>query len=410
MHMARHGFAALSVMLLTVPAVLAADWPQWLGPKRDGSSPEKGLLADWPKDGPKVLWKVPGGDGYSSVAVAGKRAYTLVQRGAEELAICLDAADGKELWKTRLGHAFKNSYGNGPRSTPAIDGAHVYVQSVTGPLVCLKADSGTIVWERNLLKDFAAKNITWGLSASPLVDGDHVLAIPGGTGAGVAAFDKKSGKLAWKRGDDKAAYASPIAVNVGGTKQLVFFTAAGLVGVSPGEGSELWRMPWTTEFDCNIATPLPIGDKLFVSSGEEVGCALLQLKGNAAPAVTWESKGKGSVMINYWANSVHHDGYLYGLAGEFSKVIHLNCVDARTGKLAWSKKAFGKASVTLADGHLFLVTKKGELVLAEASPKEYREKARVSMLGENRTAATIANGRLFLRDRESILCLDLKKN
>jgi len=319
-----------------------------------------------------------------------------------------NVADGKELWQSRIGPAFKNSYGNGPRSTPAIDGEHVYVQSVSGPLVCLKADSGASVWERNILKDFAAKNITWGLSASPLIDGNHVLAIPGGAGAGIAAFDKKTGKLAWKLGDDKAAYASPVAVNVAGAKQLVFFTAAGLVGVSPGEGSELWRMPWPTEFDCNIATPLPIGDKIFVSSGEEVGCALLQLKGNGAPAVAWESKGKGSVMINYWANSVHHHGYLYGLAGEFSKVIHLNCVDAKTGKLMWSKKAFGKASVTLADGHLFLVTKKGDLVLAEATPKEYREKARVTPLGENRTAATISNGRLFLRDRENIMCLDVK--
>src|SRR4029079_1120840 len=137
---------------------------------------------------------------------------------------------------------------------------------------------------------------------------------------------------------------------------------------SPQEGSELWRVPWTTEFDCNIATPLVIGDKIFVSSGEEVGCTLFQLKSNGPPQVLWESKGKNSVMINYWANSVHHDGYLYGLAGEFSKVIHLNCVDEKNAKLMWSKKDFGKASVTLADGHLYLVTKKGDLVLAAASP------------------------------------------
>lgn len=408
MRRARHGMAALGLLSLVAGAALAADWPQWLGPQRDGSSPETGLLTDWPKEGPKLLWKVPGGDGYSSVAVAGKRAFTLVQRGADELVICLDIADGKELWKTRSGPAFKNAYGNGPRSTPAIDGDRVYVQSVTGALMCLKADAGDVVWQHNLLKDFGAKNITWGLSASPLIDGDHVLALPGGNGAGVAAFDKNNGKLAWKLGDDKASYASPVALTVGGQKQLVFFTAAGVLGVAPAEGSELWRVPWVTEFDCNIATPLVIGDKIFVSSGEEVGCVLLKLKGSGAPEVVWESKGKGSVMINYWANSVHHNGYLYGLAGEFSKVINLNCVDAKTGKLVWSKKDFGKASVTLADGHLFLVTKKGDLVLAEASPQEYREKARVKLLGETRTAATIANGRLYLRDRQNLFCLDIK--
>ena len=396
------GFFAVVIMSL------GADWPQWLGPNRNGSSPEKDLLTTWPKEGPKVLWKVPGGDGYSSIAIAGDRAYTLVQRGNEELVIALDAATGKELWKRRSGPAYKNQFGNGPRSTPAIEGDFVYIHSVTGPLMCLDAKSGDVVWQHDLLKEFGAENLRWGLSASPLIDGDLVLALPGGKKAGVAAFNKKTGDLVWKTGDDKAAYASPMAVTVAGTRQIIFFTAVGLLSVAAKDGAELWRVPWTTEFDCNIATPLIIGNQLFVSSGEEVGCALYKLASNSGPELVWESKGKTGVMTNYWATAVVHEGHLYGLSGEFSKAIHLNCVDLKTGKLKWSQKKFGKTSVTLAAGHLFLVTKKGELILAKASPEKYEEKARIPLLAETRTAATIANGRLYLRDLQNIWCLDIK--
>jgi outer membrane protein assembly factor BamB len=393
---------ALALLVSALPA-LAADWPQWLGPNRNGTSPETGLLTTWPAAGPKGLWNVPGGDGYSSVAVADGRAYTLVQRDGVELVLALDAATGNEKWKKQIGPAYKNQYGNGPRSTPAIDGGLVYVQSVSGPFVCLKAENGDVVWQHDLLKDYGAKNLPWGLSASPLIEGNLVLAV---AGAGVVAFDKKSGTRAWKLGDDKAAYASPVAVTVGGQRQLVFFTAAGLVAATP-EGKELWRVPWKTEYDCNIATPLLIGDQLFVSSGEEVGCALFKLSPGGPPEIAWESRGPKSVMINYWATSVEHDGYLYGLAGEFSKKIHLNCVEVKSGKLKWSKQDFGKAAITLADGHLFITTKAGDLVLARANPEKYEEKARVRILGENRTVPTIAQKRLYLRDREKIMCLDI---
>jgi len=384
----------------------AADWPGWLGPQRNGASSETGLVTTWPSTGPKVLWQAKGGDGYSSVAVADGRAVTIVQRGGQELVVAFDAGKGSELWATPLGPAYKNDYGNGPRSTPALQAGFVYVQSVTGPLACLNAKDGAVVWRKDLLKDFGAKNLTWGLSASPLIEGDLVLAIPGAKGAGVAAFNKKTGALVWKLGDDKAAYASPVAVTVGRQRQIVFFTAAGLLAATP-EGKELWRVPWQTEFDCNICTPLVIGDKLFVSSGEQVGCALFQLQAQGPPKELWRFEGKQSPMTNYWANAVVHDGRLYGLSGEFDKRIDLRCVDLATGKVKWSKEGFGKAAVLLADGHLFITTKKGELVLVHATPAAYEEKARVSVLGENRTVPTLANKRLYVRDREKILCLDV---
>jgi outer membrane protein assembly factor BamB len=401
-----------AVVLVLAPAVVnAADWPQWLGPARNGSAPETGLLSSWPAGGPKLLWKVKGGDGYSSVAVAGGKAYTLVQTEQGEQLIALDAATGATLWSAAPHAAYKNQYGNGPRSTPTVVGEHIYTQSVTGPLSCYDAKSGKLVWEVDLLKEFGAKNISWGLSASPLVEANLVYAIPGAAGAGVAAFDRHSGKLVWKSGSDKASYATPVPVTVGGRKQVIFFNAAGLLAVTPDDGKELWRVAWPTEFDCNIATPLLVGaDKLFVSSGEGVGCALFELSADGPPRVVWESKGPKSVMINYWANSVAHDGHLYGMSGEFSKRIDLNCVDLATGKLKWSQKGFGKAALTLAEGHLYLTTKKGDVVLVRANPTKYEEVARlVGFLGETRTVPTIADKRLYLRDRANIVCLDIAR-
>jgi outer membrane protein assembly factor BamB len=394
--------------VLSLVDVHAADWPQWLGPQRNGSSSETGLLTMWPKDGPRVVWKVLGGEGYSSVAVANGRAFTLVQRDGKELCVALDAVKGTPLWEREIGPLYKNQFGNGPRSTPAIDGKFVYVQSVNGPLACLDVEKGSIVWQHDLLKEFNVKNIRWGLSASPLVDGDLVYAIPGAPGAGVAAFHKVSGKLAWKSGDDEASYASPVTLMVDGKKQLVVFNAFGLVGMEADGGKELWRVPWKTEFDVNICTPLVLGDLMFVASGEQVGSTLFQFKGGK-PAVVWESKGKkNQVMTTYWANAVHHNGYLYGLSGEFDKRIDLNCVKLKTGELMWSEKGFGKGAITLADGHLWMSTKAGDLVLVHCNPKAYTEKARVvGFLGDNRTVPTIANGRMYVRDLKHIWCLDI---
>jgi outer membrane protein assembly factor BamB len=401
----------VSLSLLSALSILtvAADWPQWMGPQRNGSSPETGLLTAWPREGPRVLWQVPGGDGYSAVVVAQGRAFTLVQRGDNEVAIALDARTGKELWKTRCGPAFHNEYGHGPRSTPAVDGTRLYVQSVNGPLLCLDVETGKIVWQRDLLQEFGAENIDWGMSASPLIEDNLVLAIPGGRGAGVAAIAKDTGKLVWKTGDDRAAYASPVALNVGGQRQVIFFTASGLLTVRSDTGKELWRVAWTTEDDCNICTPLVVGEQLFVSCAVNVGCALFQLKGSEKPTTVWESKGPKSVMKSYWATAVAHNGHLYGLSGEANGVINLHCVELATGKLVWAKERFGKGSVTLADGHLFITTKTGDLILAAATPRGYEEKARVKLLGDNRTVPTIANKKLYLRDRRQILCLDISR-
>ena len=407
--MKRMATSLLLVLAVTLSA-RAADWPHWLGPLRNGASPETGLLTAWPKSGPKLLWKVAGGVGYSSVAIAQGKAFTQVQHDEAEYVLALDAVKGTKLWETKIAGEYKNGYGDGPRATPTIEGKFVYVHSPSGPLACLDAEKGDVIWSVNLMKDLGGKKLSWGLSASPLVDGDLVYALPGAKGAAVAAFDKKTGKLVWKGGgDDQAGYATPLPVTVGGQKQIIFFNAAGLFAMTADTGKELWRIEWRTGYDCNICTPLLIGkDQLFVSSGEDVGCAMYKLSASA-PETLWESKGKKSVMENYWANSVYHDGYLYGITGHFHETkMHLNCVDAKTGKLMWSQKNYGKSAVTLADGHLYITTFKGDVVLAKCNPMKYEEISRAKLINQRRpTNATIADKRMYLRDHENIYCFDI---
>lgn len=398
-----------AALALAAGSVLAADWPRWMGPDYNGSSPETGLATTFPAGGPKLLWKVAGGDGISSLAIVGKRVFTMVQRGGKELAVCLDADTGKQVWETALAPGFDDQQGNGPRATPAVDGKSVYVQCAGGVLACLNADDGKIVWQHNLLTTFNAENIAWGLSASPLVDGDRVYAVPGAKGAGAVAYEKTTGKLLWKSGNDVAAYASPAAVTVGSTRQALFFNASGLIGVAAESGKELWRIPWKTGYDCNITTPLVIGDNVFIASGEKVGCAMFKL-GAGAPTQVWAGKGPQSVLMTYWATAVERGGRLYGLSGEFSGVINLNCVDAKTGKLVWSQPRFGAAGLVLADGHLYLTTRTGELVVVAAEPGGFKETARAKVAAANSyICPAISDKRLYFRDRQNVYCVDLSK-
>jgi len=401
---------AIIVLLAVVLPVSAADWPHWLGPNRNGTSPETGLLSSWPKGGPKLLWKVPGGEGYSTVAISGGRAITQVQHDGGEFVLALDPVKGTKLWETKIASAYDNTYGNGPRGTPSIDGKHVYVHSPSGPLVCLEVEKGAIVWSVDLLKDLGGKKLNWGLAASPLVQGDLVYALPGAKGAAAAAFNKADGKVVWKGGgDDQAGYATPHPITIAGQKQIVFFNADGLFAMTADTGKELWRVQWKTGYECNICTPLLIGkDRLFVSSGEDVGCAMFELSA-ADPKIAWESKGKKSVMENYWANAVYHDGYLYGITGHFDvKKMHLNCVDAKNGKLMWTVKNFGKCALTQADGHLYISMHNGDLVLANCNSSKYDEVSRFKGIGQkNRTSVTIADKRMYVRDHSNVYCFDI---
>ena len=407
-----------------LPAQEAADWPQFLGPQRNGISAEKGLIDKLPEGGPKVLWRAKGGIGMAGVAVAGGRAMTLVQRDGQQWLIALDAATGKPLWQSPLGSEYTNQQGDGPRATPTIAGDRVFAFTGEGILAALSATDGKPLWSHNVLANLKGKPADYGMASSPLVVGDHVIVIAGAPRATLAAYDVKTGKLAWTAGEDPAGYSSPAVLTVGGKQQVVAFTGSSAIGVDPAQGTLLWRYPYQTDFDCNIAVPLAVDGKLFLSSGENHGCVLLSLAKEAmakealskegaklAPQEVWQSQGSQSVMRNEWQTSILLDGHLYGFdnVGSAGPVTHLTCVNAATGKRVWQKPRFGKGNLIAADGKLWISTMNGELVIVRATPQAYEELGRAEVIGSTRQAPSLAGGRIYLRDDAEIVCLDVRK-
>ena len=399
----------------------ATEWPQWRGPNRDGISDEVGILKEWSPNGPKVLWKVPLGEGFSGISVSQGRVYTMFSEGNDEFVVCLDATDGGEIWRFRSDKNYHEGQGgNGPRATPTIDGDLLFTISAYGKLYALNTANGQEVWSHDLQRKFGSDMPRWGFSTSPLVDGESLLVEVGGKGEkSIVAFDKKSSDVVWSSHKDKLGYSSPIAITVKGVRQIICFTGTKLVSVSPTDGTIYWKYPWKTGYDVNAATPVFIPpDKVFISSGYNKGAAVLQMRVFVSPeddraatdqirenqgTVRIEEIWKNRKMKNQFASSVLHENYLYGFDNSI-----LKCIEANTGEEQWKSRGFGKGSVILADGHLILLSDRGKLGLAEATPEGYIEKASAQVLsGLCWTAPTLASGKLYVRNEEEIACLDI---
>jgi outer membrane protein assembly factor BamB len=387
------------------------DWPQWRGPDRDGVSAATNLLARWPSDllSRRKLWRRPAGDGYSAVAAAAGRAYTLMQDGADEAVVCWDAGDGRELWRFRYPSRFVNNQGSGPRSTPTVDGDVVYTVGATGLMHCLRTrpagPRGQVVWRRDLLQDFGAGNLTWGVSFSPLVVGNRVYVNPGGpAGNSVAALDAATGKTVWHALNDKAGYSSPVFATLAGKPQVVFFTGEAAVGLAPEDGKVYWRFPWRTDYDVNAATPLVAGDYVFLTSGYGRGCVLLQIE-NEGPAQRASPVYRNRRLLRgQFSTPVRYGDHLYGFDESY-----LKCIDLRTGEERWRHEGLGKGSLLVADGKLIVLGEFGRLVLAEVTPEAYRELSAVQFSEEKCwTVPALADGRLYLRDPRRVVCLELR--
>ena len=390
------------------------EWPQILGPQRNGLSSETGLLDRFPEDGPKEVWRVPGGVGMSGLAISRGRVLTLVQREGKQFLIALDAKTGDAIWQTPLASEYRNAMGNGPRATPTIVGDRVFVFTGEGTLLAVDFDEGIKVWSHNVVAELSGKEAEYGMACSPLVIGEQVIVTAGAAKGTLVAFDTKSGKQLWTAGKDPAGYSSPALLNVGGRQQIVAFTGNSALGVDPAKGGVLWRYPFKTNFDCNITTPLEIQGNVFLSSGEDHGSVLLSLKSQADKfeiSEVWNSLGTKSVLRNEWQTSMLLDGFLYGMdnVGGAGPITHLTCIDAATGERKWQQARFGKGNLIAADGKLFISTMKGELVLVRATPERYEELSRANVLGSTRQAPALSNGRLFLRDDKEIVCLDVRK-
>ena len=310
----------LTLLLCAFPALAqdwsgwqSAGWPQWLGPDRNGISPETGLFGG--KLSINESWRVQGGKGFSGLSAAGGRLYTMYIHGGDEYAVCLDAGNGEVLWRTRTdGLLMERQGGDGPRATPTVDEGTVFVSSAYGKLYALDSRTGSQKWSRDLVREYGSKRARWGFCPSPLVAGNLVLIEAGGHGRSrsLIAFDKTSGDAAWTTGSDKLGYSSPIAVTIGRTPQAVFFTGYGLVSVAPQDGKVLWQHPWTTRHDVNAATPvfIPPG-RFFISSGYGTGGAVVEVSA-ADSGYSVKEVWRNTEMKNHFATSIYYEGHLYG--------------------------------------------------------------------------------------------------
>ncbi|QDU31019.1 Quinohemoprotein alcohol dehydrogenase ADH IIB precursor [Anatilimnocola aggregata] len=392
-----------------------AEWPQFLGPQRNGISAETGLLDAWPASGPQVVWRQPGGVGMSGLAISRGRVLTVIERAGKQQLIALSSADGKELWLTELAPAFRNAMGNGTRATPTIDGQRVFAFTGEGLLIAVDFVTGKQLWSKDTLRELDSPQAEYGMACSPLVVGDHVVVTAGTAKEAVAAFNKETGALAWKVGRGPAGYSSPALLNVGGKNQIVVFTGDAVLGLNPETGAQGWRFPYETDFACNIATPVAYKGQVFVSAGENHGSALLALKGTNAgfeASEVWASQGPQSVLRTEWQTAILLGDHLYGFdnVGGAGPISHLTCINAASGERVWQQTRFGKGNMIAADGKLFISTMNGELVIARAAPEKYEELGRMEVLGSTRQAPALAGGLLYLRDDKEIVCLDVRKN
>ena len=414
--------AAAGLSLAASPA--SVGWPQWRGPNRDGVSGETGLLQSWKAGGPGVAWRASGlGTGYSSVAVAGGRIFTMGDVGGSQQLIAINAADGKQVWMARVGAPWVDEMG-GPRGTPTVDGDLVYALGTEGDLVCVEAATGKERWRRSLPADFGGQMMSmWKWSESPLVDGDRVVVTPGARAAGLVALDKRTGKDVWRssipeigaKGKDGAAYSSIVISNGGGVKQYVQLMGRGLVGVRASDGKYLWGYNKVANDTANIPTPIVRGDLVFTSTGYQTGAALLRLVpaggGVEAREVyflearTFQNHHGGMVLVgdHVYAGHGHNRGFPIA-------------IELQTGKVVWGgdirNAGTGSAAVAYADGQLYFRYQNGEVILIEATPAGYKEKGALTIPGVSGPSwphPVITGGRLYLREQDALLAYDVKR-
>jgi len=405
--------AAIS-LALSIPTQ-AADWPQWRGPDRQGKSSETNLLRQWPDEGPKLLWHAQDiGEGYSTPAVVGDRLYLISNRGLEnEYVQALSTADGKEIWNTRIGNVGKNQGPQypGSRSTPTVDGDRLYALGSDGDLACLETETGKLVWTKSLRNDFGGKPGAWAYAESPLVDGETLIATPGGSEATIVALNKNTGELIWKTAlpeGDEAGYASAIVFELDGLKQYVQFLAKGLVGVDAKTGQLLWRYGKTAEGSAaNIPTPIVRGTAIYSAAGR-TGGGLIKL-GMADGKILAEPGYFTAKLPTSIGGSVEIDGFLYGTNRQ-----GLMCAAFETGESQWQDRCVGPGSVCYVDGLLYVHGENGDVALVEPSPDEYREKGRFTPPNQPERGKTqawaypvVANGRLYIRDLGSLWSYDI---
>ncbi|MBM3861980.1 MAG: alcohol dehydrogenase [Verrucomicrobia bacterium] len=397
-------------------AVSAADWPAYRGgPAGTGHCTEK-LNLNWPASGPKVLWRVPMQNGFSSFAVAEGKALTQVIRdigGApREVCLALDAATGKELWAADLavGKGYKGGGdGDGPRSTPTISEGKVYVFTPDSVLHCLDAATGKPVWKKDIIAEFSGRNIGWNFAASPVVDGDFLFVAGGGEGQSLLALNKKNGQVIWKTGDETTTHATPVSTTILGERQVIFFCKSGLVSVRAQDGRPLWKFPYQFKV-ATAASPVVCGDIVFCAVGYDVGggaCRITKTGNNFTATQLYQTPGNKDI-ASLWSTPFFKDGFIYGiLAFKTQGRGSLKCVEAATGKVLWAEPGYGDGQVIRVNDQILALTEKGDLVVVATVPTGYKELKRFkAVTGKCWSTPAVSNGRIYVRSTKEAVCFD----
>ncbi|MCI0704309.1 MAG: PQQ-binding-like beta-propeller repeat protein [Planctomycetia bacterium] len=410
----------LSERKLKLPPVAdaSAGWPQWRGPLRDGRPAAGEFRTDWDKTPPKELWKHPVGGGFGSLAVVGGRLYVQDKQGSNERVLCLDAETGKQMWEYSYASAQAGNDGNlatGPRATPTVEGKMVYTVGGAGKLLALEAEETTVKvrWQKDLLQEFSAPMPQWGVACSPLILGDMLIVQPGGPNASVVAFDKNTGDVKWKTASNPPGYSSPVSANIEGIDTVFAFTGDALLAIRASDGKVTGSYDWKTDHNGNITTPLVVEEYIYISSAYGGGCALLRAEKSGDEVNLIEVRARrGRAFQNHHATSVFKDDYLFGIDGQTGG--HgLKCIDFKTlqEKPGWDGREIGQGTIILAGDHLIIQTARGELCLVEANTAEFNLVAKIPKVlsGRNNWATpALTNGRLYMRDDEKVVCLDVR--
>lgn len=413
----RSRIVCIAVMMSCSPIFAAdANWTQWGGPKQD-FKPQCGKLADsWPDDGPKKVWSRDLGDGYSAIVAEDGKLYTMCRDDDKEAIICMDAGTGKTVWETKYdaspapGHVME--FGAGPRATPLIDGDKIYGIGVSGVMHCVNKKDGEIVWKHDLWKEFEGNILQHGYASSPVPYKDTVIAMVGGKGHSLIAFNKKDGKVVWKKQDFNNSYSTPKFIDVDGQLQLVCFMAKEVAAIDPATGELLWNFKHGNQYGQNVCMPIYNNDDhiLFISSAADGGSRGLKLT----------RKGDKTNVEEVWSNKkvgVHHSNavrvgdyvYLSTTSGNGPGLFY--ALNIKNGEVAWRERGFSKATCLYADGKIIILDEDGNLGLTVCTPEKFSIKSQVPMLSRSSwTVPTLVGDKLFVRDRKHIMALDLSSS
>lgn len=390
----------------------SGNWLQWGGPRRDFIVNSSAIASSWPDEGPQKLWSRSLGDGYAGIAVEGTILYTAYRRDAQEVIVAINANTGKTIWEYAYDNPFQSSYSenisSGPRAMPQVIGDRIVTASATGKIHSIDKRKGRPVWSRDLYSEFGGNRLDFGYSCHALPYKDNLILLAGGQGSAALSLRQKDGAVVWKNMSGANAHSSPVLIEVDGQPQVVALLASEVIGFDPEDGRLLWRHPHETQYGLAISTPIWLpGNLLFVSSAYDGGSRVLQLR---------LSEGKTEVK-EVWANRrlqshfgavIRQGDYLYFSEGHNGPSL-MTCVNFRNGEIAWQRRGFAKAQLLAADGKLILLDEDGTLALVEATPKELRTLAKISLLESvSWTPPTLAGTKLYLRDRRRLMALELK--